>query len=308
MSLTRVPVVFHPIYSQLTLSHNHRFPIEKYRALKDAAVKRHGNRLQIHHVDKRIDAKTLNDVHHQEYINQFIDGRIDTKAMKRIGFPWSQQFVKRTLTAVAGTIQASKLATEFGIGINFTGGYHHAHPDFGSGFCVFNDLVLAAKQRLKNGEASRVLIFDCDVHQGDGTARCASDDNDIFTLSIHCEKNFPVRKQQSDWDIGLDKYIDDDTYIAHVANSLDAAVNSIRPDFLIYDAGVDIHEDDDLGLFNISTQGIFKRDLLVLETAYRLEIPVMAVIGGGYQRDIAALTTQHMQLIDAAVEVFTKND
>ena len=221
--------------------------------------------------------------------------------MKRIGFPWTEQFVKRTRTAVSGTLLAAQIATEQGIAINLTGGYHHAHPEFGSGFCVFNDLVIAAKHLIEEGKANRILIFDCDVHQGDGTATCAEQESEIFTCSVHCQKNFPARKQTSDWDVGLEKGLSDDEYLEVVTQTLDSAISSFRPDFIMYDAGVDIHENDDLGLLKVTSEGILRRDKLVFETAKHCQIPVAAVIGGGYQRDISALTQVHMQLIHAAI-------
>lgn len=302
--MLQLPVIFHPIYSQLKLAKNHRFPIEKYQALHDQALADHGQQLKVIAVKNIIKKSQLETVHDINYIDTFLTGEIAEKAMKRIGFPWSEQFVKRTLTAVSGTLLTANTAAEYGVAINLTGGYHHAHPDFGSGFCVFNDLTLAAKQLIAQGKASRVLIFDCDVHQGDGTATCAEQSPEIFSCSIHCEKNFPARKQNSDWDIGLKKALSDDEYLAEVNNALEAAVNSFKPDFILYDAGVDIHENDDLGLLKISTAGVFTRDKIVFTKAKDMGIPVAAVIGGGYQRDIAALTQVHMQLIHAAIEVF----
>jgi len=307
MPLKTIPIVFHPIYSQLKLARNHRFPIEKYQALKDSACHLFAEKLTTHLVQEKASIDMLSLVHKDKYINDFLSGRISEKEMKRIGFPWTQQFVDRTLTAVAGTIEATQLASTNGIALNFTGGYHHAHPEFGSGFCVFNDLVIAAKSLLREHSASRVLIFDCDVHQGDGTAVCAESDSNIFTVSMHCDKNFPARKQQSDWDIGLNKHTSDDEYLQNLASTFDAAVTSFKPDFIIYDAGVDIHIDDDLGLLNVSTEGIFQRDAFIFEQAKSLDIPIAAVIGGGYQRDIDALTQQHLQLVKAAVQVFVNN-
>lgn len=303
-NLHPIKLVFHPIYSQLDLPRNHRFPILKYQTLHDTALFHYSQLVDIERVNEPVSTAMLKQVHDIDYIKQFIAGTIDDKRMKRIGFPWSEQFVKRTRTAVAGTIKTAELAFEHGVAINLTGGYHHAHPGFGSGFCVFNDLVLAAKNLITQGKAQRVLIFDCDVHQGDGTATSAATDHNIFSCSIHCEKNFPSRKQQSDWDIGLAKNLTDKSYLEKVNNTLFAAIHSFRPDFIIYDAGVDIHEDDDLGLLNISTQGIYDRDLMVFNTAKQHQIPIAAVIGGGYQRDIDALTQVHMQLIHAAVSVY----
>jgi acetoin utilization deacetylase AcuC-like enzyme len=299
-----LPLVFHPIYSQLNLAKNHRFPIEKYLSLKDAAMQKYGAKVNINLVSHPINTEQLKQIHQTDYIDNFLTDQLTDKEMKRIGFPWSEQFVNRTLTAVGGTLQTARLAVENGVAINLTGGYHHAHPDFGSGFCVFNDLSIAAQTLLNEGKVNRVLIFDCDVHQGDGTATCVADTPDIFSLSIHCEKNFPTRKQQSDWDIGLDKHLEDDHYLAQVNDALISAFHSFKPDFIIYDAGVDIHKDDDLGLLNITTEGVYQRDLMVFQLAKQHNIPIMAVIGGGYQRDITALTDVHMQLINAAIDTF----
>ncbi len=304
MPIPSLPLVFHPIYSQLELPRNHRFPIQKYLSLKKAAQAKHVDKVEIHTVNTPATLAQLQLVHDDKYIQDFLYNTLSQKQMKRIGFEWTQQFVNRTLTAVGGTIQAAHLAYEHGIGINLTGGYHHAHPDFGSGFCVFNDLAIAALSLIEQSKASRVLIFDCDVHQGDGTATCAAEHSNIFSLSVHCEKNFPARKQQSDWDIGLEKYLEDDAYLSQVQQALSSAFVSFKPDFILYDAGVDIHQDDDLGLLNISTQGVFQRDKLVFELAAQNNIPILAVIGGGYQRDIEKLTQVHQQLIDAAIDVF----
>lgn len=300
----KLPVVFDPIYSQLDLPKRHRFPIEKYQSLFDRAFNDYGELLIHHPVPGYVSRDTLLKVHDPLYIDEFTSGQLCAKKMKRIGFDWSQQFVNRTLTAVNGTLTTAKLAAEIGVAINCTGGYHHSHPDFGSGFCVFNDLMLAACELLDNSEVSRVLIFDCDVHQGDGTAVCGQPRGDVFTVSIHCEKNFPTRKQDSDWDIGLDRHISDSEYLPVVEETLIAAIESFKPDFIIYDAGVDIHQDDDLGLLNITTNGIYLRDKMVFQQAKQRQIPVMAVIGGGYQRDIDKLTDVHIQLIKSASDVF----
>lgn len=299
-----IQIVFHPIYSQLDLPRNHRFPIEKYQSLHDRLTSHYPKQFNVNLVGAPVSPEVLNSVHEQGYIDSFLSGNIEAKAMKRIGFPWSEQFVLRTRFAVAGTIKTALLAAEHGIALNMTGGYHHAHPDFGSGFCVFNDLTIAASELISQHKASRVLIFDCDVHQGDGTAVCTEKRSDIYSLSIHCEKNFPARKQQSDWDIGLAKFCEDEDYLTTVQDALDTAIAAFRPDFIIYDAGIDIHENDDLGLLNISTDGIYQRDCTVFRTAKTHNIPIMAVIGGGYQRDIKALTDVHEQLGKAALTVF----
>ncbi|BFT29690.1 histone deacetylase [Alteromonas sp. D210916BOD_24] len=294
-----IPLVFHPIYSQLSLPDKHRFPIEKYVGIRDELVRRGVSETQFIAPTPLTD-ELLNTYYSSEYVSALTAGVLDKKAMRRIGFPWSEQLIERTRTAVAGTCLTAKLAIEQGKALNLTGGYHHAFADYGSGFCLFNDLYLAAKEMQQDREIDNVLIIDLDVHQGDGTAKLASSDRDIFTLSIHSEKNFPYRKQHSDLDIGLSKGIGDDEYLTTLEQALTVALCQFQPDAIIYDAGVDIHVNDDLGHLCISTEGVFQRDQQVFSLAERLGVPIAAVIGGGYQRDIAALVDVHIQLYRAA--------
>lgn len=299
-----IPLVFHPIYSQLDLPERHRFPIDKYRTIYERLITEGVSEERFHtpEVFSHTKASPLID---KDYVQALVSNQLDHKAMRRIGFPWSEQLVRRTFTAVGGTLLTAQLAYEHGIAINLTGGYHHAFADFGSGFCMINDLFLAANQLLERDDISRVLIFDCDVHQGDGTAALAQGRDDIITVSLHCEKNFPYRKQDSDMDFPLDKHLDDDEYLQTVEQALQLALNCYHIDAVIYDAGVDIHENDDLGHLNITTEGVYQRDRLVFEQCLQRGLPVAAVIGGGYQRDMDALADVHMQLFKAAHDAKT---
>lgn len=293
------PLVFHPIYSQLELPVRHRFPIEKYVGIRNALT---SNGVPNNYFNKPtpVNVNNLKTVYDPSYINQLINNQLDPKAMRRIGFPWSQQLIERTLTAVGGTIMTSQLALQHGKSINLTGGYHHAFANYGSGFCMINDLYLAALSMLQNNNINKVLIFDADVHQGDGTAKLASNNQNVFTVSIHGEKNFPHRKQISNLDFPLPKGTTDELYLETVNNALSRAFNSFKPDAVIYDAGVDIHCNDDLGHLDISTQGVLARDKLVFDYCQLKGIPIAAVIGGGYQRNIEALVNVHLQLFIAA--------
>lgn len=293
------PLIFDPIYSQLDLPERHRFPIDKYRTLRDLLLSLGAAPTQFLR-PKALRPETLDGVLCAGYIGRFASGELDRQAMRRIGFPWSAQLVKRTFTAVGGTILAGVLSLERGRAINLTGGYHHAFYDYGAGFCIVNDLYLSALNLIENCGIKRVLIFDCDVHQGDGTASLASGRDDIFTVSVHGEKNFPFRKQQSDLDVALPQGAGDDVYLCAVEAALEKALSDFKPDAVIYDAGADVHADDDLGHFELSTQGVYQRDRLVLERCAALGLPVSAVIGGGYQRDMAALSDVHLQLFRAA--------
>jgi len=294
-----IPLVFHPIYSQLDLPERHRFPIEKYVGIRDALTAR-GIETSRFITPEPISDSELIRYYSSDYVGALTTGTLDPKAMRRIGFPWSQQLIERTRTAVAGTRLTAQLALEAGKALNLTGGYHHAFSDFGSGFCLFNDLYIAAKTMQQDKNIDNVLIVDLDVHQGDGTAKLAENDSDIFTLSIHGEKNFPYRKQHSDIDIGLAKGTEDDEYLTVLEQALTIALRQFQPDAIIYDAGVDVHINDDLGHLHITTEGVYQRDCLVFNMAERLGVPIAAVIGGGYQRDIDALVDVHLQLYRAA--------
>jgi acetoin utilization deacetylase AcuC-like enzyme len=294
-----IPLVFHPIYSQLDLPERHRFPIEKYQGIRDG-LSALGVADDSFQMATPVSPKDLRQVFNPEYVQLLIDGTLDAKAMRRIGFPWSAQLIQRSLTAVGGTVLTANLALEHGKALNLTGGYHHAFANYGSGFCLFNDLYLAALSMLQNPNIDKVLIFDCDVHQGDGTAKLAENNAQIYTVSLHAEKNFPYRKQHSNMDFNLSKGTQDDEYLDTVDSALHLAINTFQPDAVIYDAGVDIHIDDDLGHLNISTQGVYQRDCLVFDTCKQKGLPIAAVIGGGYQRNIDALVNVHLQLYKAA--------
>lgn len=294
-----IPLVFHPIYSQLELPKKHRFPIQKYQGIKDQLMLNRVNEATFF-TPEQISIEALIAVHESQYVDDFVAGALSEKAIRRIGMPWSEQFVKRTRYAVGGTVLTGKLALEHGLALNLTGGYHHAFYDFGSGFCVFNDIVLAATEMLKQSDIDRVLVIDCDVHQGDGTALLTAENDAIYTLSLHCEKNFPARKQQSNLDFHLEQGMQDDEYLHTLECALSLAFNTATPDAVIYDAGVDVHEDDDLGCLKISTAGVFARDNMVLKSCIEKGVPVAAVIGGGYQRDIDKLVNVHLQLYRAA--------
>ncbi|MDM7859713.1 histone deacetylase [Alteromonas sp. ASW11-36] len=294
-----IPLVFHPIYSQLNLPVRHRFPIEKYQGIRDRLAL-NGVPDDWFHVPEPLEIGQLIRVLEPNYIRALTSGMLDPKAMRRIGFPWSEQLVERTLTAAGGTVLTAKLALEYGKALNLTGGYHHAFANYGSGFCMVNDLYLAALEMLQHPDVDKVLVFDCDVHQGDGTAKLAENNPNVFTVSIHGEKNFPYRKQRSDLDFNLAKGTLDKAYLEVVDEALQLALRLSRPDAVIYDAGVDIHIDDDLGHLHISSAGVFARDSLVFDTCAAHNLPVAAVIGGGYQRDINALVDVHMQLFRAA--------
>ncbi|MCW8327601.1 histone deacetylase [Photobacterium sp. SDRW27] len=302
-----LPLVYHPIYSQLDLPADHRYPISKYRRLYQhltEVLKIEQQADALFYQPEAITAADLKSLHQPDYIDALFSNTLPAAKMRRIGFPWSQQLIDRTLTSAAGTRLAVDLAYEHGIGLHLSGGYHHAHHDFGSGFCLVNDLAFAARHALTLDGIDKVMIIDCDVHQGDGTATLLSDDDDIITFSVHCDKNFPARKPDSDIDLALPKQTTTEDYLTAFEAILNLALAQHQPDFILYDAGVDIHQNDELGYFNVCKDGIFKRDHLVLNHCQQAEIPVAAVVGGGYRKDHQQLVELHTQLFHAAIAVY----
>lgn len=291
-------LIYHECYSDLVLPSHHRYPIGKYRALYQRLLAAGVPATAFVHDIPPASRAQLRTVHSAEYIDLLCSGAIDAKAMRRIGFPWSEFLIQRSLQSCGGTIATVQAALDCGLALHLSGGYHHAFANEGAGFCLFNDLAIAASVALH--QVDKVLIFDCDVHQGDGTALIFADEPRVITASLHGEKNFPARKQQSSWDIGLATHCDDAQYLTAVRESLDYLLALHQPDLVIYDAGVDIHVSDDLGLLHVSTAGVRSRDEYVLSRCQQQGVPVAAVIGGGYQRDLHALTDVHLQLFAAA--------
>ncbi|HHP0460549.1 TPA: histone deacetylase family protein [Vibrio harveyi] len=303
-----LPLIYHPIYSQLELLEGHRYPIMKYQylyqAVKDKLVQQDWGQHIEFSQPQPLNVDEIKLVHSEEYVDLLVSGDMPAAKMRRIGFPWSETLVSRTLMSTAGTVLTAEKALEHGVAIHLSGGYHHAHKDFGSGFCLFNDLVIAAKHMLETEHVDKVLIIDSDVHHGDGTATLCADELDIITLSFHCDKNFPARKPDSDLDVPLSRGTSDDTFLMTFKEVVEMALNLHRPDMVIYDAGVDIHTDDELGYFDVSTQGIYERDRFIMQLMKDKGVPVAAVVGGGYRSNHSDLVPIHMQLINAAESVY----
>ncbi|WP_298439353.1 histone deacetylase [uncultured Ferrimonas sp.] len=299
-----IPTVFHPIYSQLPLPATHRYPIQKYQLLHQDLLQR--GLISAHHctTPAPLTAADIKRVHHSDYVEAVLTGQLAKAAERRIGFPWSHALAQRCLISCGGTWQTVQQAHQYGISLHLSGGYHHAHHHFGSGYCVFNDLVIAAQLALDQQLAQRVLIFDCDVHQGDGTATLTRDNPDIISVSLHCQRNFPSRKAQSDIDIPLDNDLDDRGYLATLTEVLPWALDLYQPDLVIYDAGVDIHQHDRLGYLKVTDQGLLQRDKLVIAQCKQRQLPLAAVIGGGYAVEQQELIPRHRQLFIAAEQVW----
>jgi len=293
---------YHPLYSDLILPERHRFPIQKYQLLK-TEIESLGVLASAFQEPKKANASQLALCHSQRYIDDFLNGGLSDKAIKKMGFPYSQQLVERTLLSIGGSIQAAEAAFSHDLTFNLSGGYHHAYSDFGSGFCIFNDLAISAAHLIDTEQADTVLIFDCDVHQGDGTAQITQNHDQIITCSIHCEQNFPRNKQQSTYDFALPAKTTDTEYLTTARQALDFCVRIHNPDIILYNAGADIYTKDELGLFDVSLDGVYKRDFFVLNFCKQQQIPLMCALGGGYQRNLSELINVHKQLFKAAIDL-----
>lgn len=297
------PVVYHPNYVT-PIPEAHRFPMPKFKLLYELLL-RDGviAPTQVHQPDFPSQA-WLELVHDRDYVQAYCTGTLDAQAQRRIGLPWSEGVVNRTLTAIGGTILTAQLALEHGLACNTAGGTHHAFPSYGSGFCILNDLAIAARRIQQQGLAQKILIIDLDVHQGDGTAFIFRDDPDVFTFSMHCEVNFPSQKQTSDFDIPLPVGLDDDGYLQILAEHLENLITTVKPDLIFYDAGVDTHVGDRLGKLAMTDRGIYRRERMVLSTCRAAGYPVACVIGGGYAKNINDLVYRHSLLHRAANDVW----
>lgn len=300
-----VPIVANPVYSY-PFPASHRFPMEKFALLQEFVAQQGWLRNNPLYRPGRASLALLELAHCPAYLQRFIHNQQSPCELKAMGLPWSEALVKRTLISPNGTLLTALLALENGIACHLAGGTHHAHANFASGFCILNDLAIAALALIKLKKVNRVLIFDCDVHQGDGTARILENNPFIFTCSIHCQENFPSQKAISNLDVALPRGTTDTEYLVAVGKTLEQAIALSRPDIILYDAGVDIYAGDPLGHFNISEAGIFARDSYVLSAARKLCIPTACVIGGGYDDDRAALAARHALVVKAALEVWAQ--
>jgi len=298
-----LPVVHHPAY-RAPMPAGHRFPMGKYGRLM-AYLLEHDvvTPMQLHRPEPAPVA-WLEQAHTPSYVAAVLSQTLEPAAQRRIGLPLTPAVVTRSRTASGGTVLTARLALAHGLACNTAGGSHHAFADYGSGFCLFNDVAVAARVLLAEGCIEQALVVDLDVHQGDGTAAISLDDPRIHTFSMHCRTNFPLRKQASDLDLAVEAELEDEAYLALLAEHLPALLEEVRPDLVFFNAGVDPHAGDRLGRLALSAQGLVRRERLVLETCLAAGVPVAAVLGGGYAPDLEQLVCLHAILYRVASDVF----
>ncbi|WP_314375510.1 histone deacetylase [Sphingomonas paucimobilis] len=239
----------------------------------------------------------LEAVHDPDYVAEVLEARVPPEKTRRIGFPVTEQVAYRARAVPGGTWTAAMLALEHGFAANTAGGSHHALADTGAGYCVFNDLAVAAVRLVEEGIVSRIAIVDCDVHQGDGTAALTAGRADIVTYSIHAEKNFPARKARSTLDVGLSDGVDDDGYLERLETTLVPFLEEHTPELILYQAGVDPFAGDRLGRLAVSEKGLVARDRLIADLALARSLPLASTVGGGYGDNVMAIAERHVRAI-----------
>lgn len=293
------PIVHHPAY-QAEIPDGHRFPMGKFRRLAEVLVEEGIVAPGGFHRPEPAAEAWLRLAHDGAYVDQVLTGAVPPKVAREIGFPMSDSVVLRARAATGGTVLAARLALDHGIALNTAGGSHHARRDQGAGFCVFNDVAVAAAVLLAERAVRRVLVIDLDVHQGDGTADVFAGDPRVTTLSVHAERNYPYRKIPSTLDVGLPDAEGDEAYLARLAELVGPVIDGCRPDIVFYNAGVDPHRDDRLGRLELSDEGLMRRDEAVIGAVRRRGLPLAGVIGGGYDIDVDRLARRHATLHRAA--------
>lgn len=287
----------------LPLPDSHRFPMEKYALLRQRIAAERLVPLAAMCVPPAASDDALLLVHTPDYLHRVQSGQLTVQEVRRIGFPWTPQMVERSRRSTGATIAASRAALTDGCAASLAGGTHHAFADRGEGYCVFNDSAVAARVLQHEQRVQQVVVLDCDVHQGNGTAAIFATDPTVFTFSIHGAKNFPFHKEQSDLDIALDDHTGDDAYLDALQHGVQTALARAQADLAIYIAGADPFIGDKLGRLNLSKDGLARRDRLVLHMCRSAGIPVVLTMAGGYARHVSDTVDIHTRTIQIAVEM-----
>ncbi len=297
-----MPRLWYCDHHTIPLPEGHRFPTPKYHMVRAMFAAEGEFELTPAPFAELTDIERAHD---PDYVRAFLSGALPAAAQRRIGFPWSEGLVRRTLASLGGTLAAADDALTFGWGGNMAGGTHHAMYAEGAGYCVFNDFAVAIRKLQSQGRIRRAATIDLDVHQGDGTAQILAGDTDVFTLSIHCRNNFPFRKQQSTLDVELDAHSGDEDYLATLDQALPRAFD-FRPEIVFYQSGVDGLASDTLGRLSLTPEGLIERDRRVFQMAIAHDVPLVITLGGGYSNPIELTAKSHANTYRTAAEVYAR--
>ena len=299
-----LPIAFHPIYKH-PLPEDHRFPMLKYELLPQQLLHEGIVTEKDFFAPDLADLQHVLAVHDKAYVEDLLNLTLEPKAARKIGFPLTAELVERELRIANGTILGCEKAFETGIAFNIAGGTHHAFSNRGEAFCMLNDQAIGAKYLLNKKLASKILIIDLDVHQGNGTAEIFQNNLDVFTFSVHGKTNYPFKKEISDLDIALPDGTSDDAYLKIISEFVPKLIEQEKPDFIFYLSGVDILETDKLGKLSCSVEGCKKRDEIVFFNCKKFEIPVQVSMGGGYSPEIRTIIDAHANTYRVASDIFT---
>lgn len=288
----------------LPLPPGHRFPMAKYQRLRERILAESLLHPEDVLVSPPASDEDLLRVHSRDYLSRVVEGSLSAREIRRIGFPWSPEMVERSRRSVGGTLAAAAAARQEGLGINLAGGTHHARADRGSGFCVFNDVAVAARVAQFEGFAERILLLDCDVHQGDGSAAIFAGDPTVFTFSIHGEKNFPFTKIPGDLDLSLPDGTGDQEYLEILRGGVARAFALFEPNLVFYLAGADPYHGDSFGRLALTKEGLRRRDEWVLNRCRSADLPTVIVMGGGYARSVEDIVDIHLSTVTVATRTF----
>lgn len=298
-----IAVAFDPIYV-LPLPENHRFPMEKYDLLPKQLMHEGTCDRDDFFSPKPLSDQTVKTIHQSDYVDRLKRQDLNRSEIRKIGFPISQQLVEREFVIAGGTVEGALKSLQSGISFNIAGGTHHAYSAHGEAFCMLNDQAIAAQYLLDHHHAQRILIIDLDVHQGNGTAEIFKNEDRVFTFSMHGQKNYPFKKEQSDWDIPLEDKTGDERYLNVLNDTLPQLFEQVDPDFVFYLSGVDVVATDRLGRLAMSLEGCKQRDEQVLEFCHKLSLPVQCSMGGGYSEDIKLIIEAHANTYRVAQRIF----
>ncbi|MCE7994327.1 MAG: histone deacetylase [Roseivirga sp.] len=286
------------------LPQNHRFPMEKYNLLPEQLIYEGTVTQDSFFRPDSLSTDLVLRTHDATYWDKLLHGKLARQEERRTGFPWSKELVQREVVIMQGTLDAALYALKQGVAMNTAGGTHHAFTDRGEGFCLLNDMAIAANYLLDKELAAKILVVDLDVHQGNGTAQIFRDEPRVFTFSMHGASNYPMHKELSDLDVGLQDGTDDTTYLAVLDQNLKSLFDKVQPDFVFFQSGVDVLATDKLGRLGMSIDGCKRRDRIVLELCKANEVPVMASMGGGYSEKISHIVEAHANTYRLAQEIF----
>jgi acetoin utilization deacetylase AcuC-like enzyme len=296
--------IFYTDHFVLPLPDRHRFPMRKYAMLRAKVAAANLSRGEPLRVPQAASDEQILRAHDAVYLQRVVSGTLAPADIRRIGFPWTEQMVERSRRSSGATVEACRAALQHGVAVSLAGGTHHAFRAHGAGYCVFNDAAIAALAMQFEGRAKRILIVDCDVHQGDGTAAILADDPSVFTFSIHGAKNFPFRKAESDLDVALPDCCGDEMYLAALHDGLCHALSASRPDLVIYLAGADPFEGDRLGRLSLSKDGLARRDQMMFAMCADMGVPVATVMAGGYACRIEDTVDIHFNTARLAADTY----